>query len=174
MGYDMHFVQRGHDDYFRLNIWGMGTYTQVMFDLGMVYISKSPGGWPEWNRYPDNQEKQGQFEAAHAHVKGGEDLAEDVPADVMATTREYVAQSDEILRHHADGSDVIPSHKFDTNDGWIVTPAEILAALAAYDARPDRDEHVLARLGGADRKAYWDTWIAYLRRAVDRDGFEVW
>jgi hypothetical protein len=173
MGYDMHFVRRGDDDYIRLNVWGMGTYAQLMHELGMVYPSTSRGGWPEWDRYPDDEKKQEQFEAAHEHLEYGVELDAPAPDDVLAAAREYVEAGRVIRVTHPDGGQVIPSHKFGTNDGWIVTPNEIVAALAEYLHR-DGGRIVLDRLGTEDRKAYWDQWIDYLRRAVENDGFEVW
>jgi hypothetical protein len=78
--------------------------------------------------------------------------------------------------HAANEPDTIPIHKLCPNDGWIVTPDEIRAALAAWDARaagastPALDEHTRDTIGGE----YWSEWIAWLRLATDHDGFEVW
>jgi hypothetical protein len=170
MGYDMSFVKSGDNDYFRLNIWGMGRYITLMRELGMVYASSSPGGWPEWKRYPDDEGRQGQFESAQEHLKYGEALEESIPDDVMQAARDHVAAEDEILRHHPAGGRVIPSHKFSSNDGWVVTPDEITAALAVLDARTDTDEIAAYHTEDLD---YWHDWISYLRRAVDAGGFEV-
>lgn len=62
----------------------------------------------------------------------------------------------------------IPAYKFASNDRWLVSPAEITAALAVYDglAQAEQDE-LFGSLGD------WDGWIAFLRRAVDRRGFRV-
>lgn len=67
----------------------------------------------------------------------------------------------------------IPVDKLCSNDGWLVTPAEIRAALASYGTLDPRDEaHILDECQVADPE-YWGRWIDYLRRAADRGGFRV-
>ncbi|GHO60047.1 hypothetical protein KSB_85220 [Ktedonobacter robiniae] len=61
----------------------------------------------------------------------------------------------------------IPAYKFGSNDGWLVTPDELSAALAAYDA---------CIADGVEPPAFtwWGDWINYLRRAASHGGFRVW
>ncbi|MEV4190778.1 hypothetical protein [Streptomyces toxytricini] len=63
----------------------------------------------------------------------------------------------------------IPHYKIgEGNDGWLVTPAEIRAALAAFEAQPDA-----AKAGTMAEEPRWDEWIDYLRRAAEHGGFRV-
>lgn len=55
----------------------------------------------------------------------------------------------------------IPDYKL-TNSYWIVTPTEIRSALARLDGKPTPD------VPG------WDAWIAFLRRAANAGGMQVW
>jgi hypothetical protein len=75
----------------------------------------------------------------------------------------YQRELDAVLSWHGPEVPGIPAHKFGTNDGWIVTPAECEAAvrLAAEHEPPATD---------AD---YWAKWINYLDRASKEGGFEV-
>lgn len=47
MGYDMYQGRDGNGQYFRLNIWGMGEYREVMERHGMVDWSVDPPPDPE-------------------------------------------------------------------------------------------------------------------------------
>ena len=166
-------ADEAHTSYFRLNIWGMARYADAMYRLGMVYISRPPR-WPAWPEFDDDQRDQ-QFTAAYDHLEHDEVLPDDVPADILEAVRAYVEQTTQIRREHPGDGTTIPAHKVDSNDGWVVTPEEIRAALAVHDAHPQRDA-VLAAIIGTDKNAIddWHRWIAYLRRAVDCDGFRVY
>ncbi|MFJ4791718.1 hypothetical protein [Kitasatospora purpeofusca] len=62
----------------------------------------------------------------------------------------------------------IPRHKLATAESWLITPAEITAALAAYHrAEPDR------RAAVAERIDQWTTWIAFLHTAADHGGLRT-
>jgi hypothetical protein len=65
----------------------------------------------------------------------------------------------------------IPRHKFSSNDGWLVTPAQIAAALDIYRSRTA--EEVAAVMEPKDRDI-WGKWIDFLDYAKDRGGFRVW
>jgi hypothetical protein len=63
----------------------------------------------------------------------------------------------------------IPRYKLDRNDGYLVTPAEITAALAAYEAHP---QVAIAELPIGDPT--WSRWIAFLRRAKTLGGLRTY
>lgn len=134
--------------YFRLNNGGMGRYADAMHELGMAHESTSGLDWSESPEYPeddDNDEKIDAYDQAMDKFTG----AHGTPAD----------------------QPTIPLHKFSTNDGWFVTPEEIRAALAAWDARDldDLDEGTRATI----ETDYWGEFIAWLRLAAEHDGFRV-
>ncbi|MFJ8430396.1 hypothetical protein ACIQ9P_03730 [Kitasatospora sp. NPDC094019] len=59
----------------------------------------------------------------------------------------------------------IPRHKLATAEGWLITPAEITAALDAYQRAPFDD---CAATG--DRIDDWQPWIDFLHLAGDHNG----
>jgi hypothetical protein len=65
----------------------------------------------------------------------------------------------------------IPGYKFCSNDGWLVTPAEIRVALALAESSGKAAK--LRKQLGEDAD-YWAAWIKYLQRAEQAEGFRVW
>ncbi|MFD4258207.1 hypothetical protein ACFWR9_11400 [Streptomyces sp. NPDC058534] len=162
MGYDMYIanVPEGEDSgYFRLNIWGMSRYAQIMEQLGMIATDYPLAAWPE---KPDCID----WEDVSA-VRYPEDYEGDMPVKPEAVA--YAKTIDEHRAWHPDPPFGIALHKFGTNDGWLVTPEEIAAALESY--RTHSAEEVKALLGG--NVDHWLKWIAYLERAQRQGGFRV-
>ncbi|WP_128803092.1 MULTISPECIES: hypothetical protein [unclassified Streptomyces] len=62
----------------------------------------------------------------------------------------------------------IPVYKLVNNDGFLVTVAEIGAALATYEAHPSFD---IAEMPVGDPT--WRYWTAFLRRAQTHGGFRT-
>ena len=141
-----------HPGYFRLNNRGMYVYTDVMVEVGMAHQTTSAIAHDEWPKYPDEEGEQ-----------------------EMAA---YEAILTPLLsRHGDDPTPTIPTHKFGSNDGWIVTPEEIRAALDAYEKfqnDPGRDLSALSeQTVQIIATGYWGQWIAYLQRAAEHGGFAV-
>lgn len=138
-------------NHFRLNVWGMSHYRGWMAELGMVFhddVSERPE-WPTWTEAAD---------------------VDDSPEAIA-----YKKAHDEVTRYHGlMDTPGIPVHKFSSNDGWHVLPAEAAAALRAYDlhlnAEPTYVEHVIP----ADGRERWDSWLAFMRNSVSHDGFRVY
>ncbi|MFE9881924.1 hypothetical protein [Streptomyces sp. NPDC005784] len=65
----------------------------------------------------------------------------------------------------------IALYKLSGSHGWLVTPGEIRAALAAYEASRTADPALLSEI--AAEADWWPEWIDYLRRAADQGGFRV-
>lgn len=191
MGYDMYFLDPpdGEDDrdvyekandavstayneleledvptaYFRLNIWGMARCRSAMCDLGMAYDSDTPIDWPE----PATDRIGDLAYELDSHTRHWPDNVTDTE---ITAARAYRDQVEAHLALHPEGGDTIPIHKLRSNDGWIVTPREITAALDSYAAHPG----VWAALeASAVDHTYWGQWIAWLRRAVDYGGIRV-
>lgn len=75
------------------------------------------------------------------------------------------------LRYRA-GSDTgpggIPHYKLCSNDGWLITPAEIAGALEIFDALGDAPPDDVAHV-----RQSWDDWIVFLRAAAEHGGVLV-
>lgn len=89
---------------------------------------------------------------------------------------------DEALSWHGSTTPGIPGHKIaGTNDGWIVTPAEIRAALAILDSTPPEDiRNAIVAILKCDDKSdefqdwteSFSEWLDFLRGAAAYgDGF---
>lgn len=135
---------------FRLNIWGMGRYRQLMDIFGMVHES-SDADVPEWPEYPDD------------------DSDEESPEMKAYDAAALISQG----YHNDAGNPTIPVHKFYSNDGWWITPSECAAAIEAWDKRDpalaftEEQTEMLT-------SDHWGAWITYLRNGIDRDGFQVY
>ncbi|MCX3059581.1 hypothetical protein [Streptomyces beihaiensis] len=167
MGYDM-YIENTPDDavegedtsYFRLNIWGMSQYREIMHQLGMVTMDYQKPNFPE---KPDSID----WEDVSA-IRYPEDYESQQPVKPEAVT--FAKTIDEHLAWHPNPPFGIALHKFASNDGWLVTPEEIAAALETYRTHSGDEVEVIV---GADRLDYWLEWIAYLERARQRGGFRV-
>ena len=141
MGYDMHWQEPPADDlsddgYFRLNIWGMPTCREVMASTGM-------GEWVELP--PEPQCKDFGLTLSEAGFVGTD--------EAMAAYYQAWDELGEVVRRDF-GAIGIPLHKLSSNDGWLVTPAEIAAALEqAPEQASDEDGEALA---------WWPEWIEFL------------
>lgn len=167
MGYDM-YIENTPDgetagdrdtSYFRLNIWGMSRFREFMDQLGMLATDYAHQPWPEkpdsidWDdvsavRYPEDDDQL------------------PVKPDAVA----FAKTIDAHLAWHPDPPFGVAVHKFGSNDGWLVTPQEIAAALESY--RTHSGDEVKA-LVGSDGIDHWLKWIAYLDRAQRCGGFRV-
>lgn len=136
--------------YFRLNIWGMGEARQIMDRAGMLDLHRpeaarwpkdedhgvTPEMWNDWDGEPDDK----------------------TPAELRA----YLAACAVVTDSQRDVPTGIPLHKLGTNDGWLVTPDEIGAALAALG-----DKQL------PDAPQWWAAWVDWLRYAQAHGGFRV-
>ena len=155
MGYDMYYRDgTGHDGdgYFGLNVWGMRWCRDEMACKGMIFDA---GSLPDWPDCPDDFDPYAR--------KYPEDYPDGkLTAEQEARADAYFAQLDEVLSWHGPEMPGIPGHKFSSNDGWIVLPAECEAAVRLAD------DHV-----PAEYPDLWRDWIAFMRRSARHGGFEV-
>jgi len=171
MGYDMWWRRADERDteksYFRLNIWTMSRYLSLMLQLGMVFEDEPCPDWPDTADYGITDEQvwavewPEDFPQVHAAIT----------PEVMGRVRDYRAARDRVLAWHSKEIPGIPLHKFSTNDGWIVLPAECRAAARIWRSAEGGD--ALARSVLGDDLSYWHKWIAFLVGAATHDGFEV-
>ncbi|WP_328902325.1 hypothetical protein OHR86_22560 [Streptomyces sp. NBC_00441] len=135
--------------YFRLNIWGMSVCAQWMDRLGMLTGEAAPE-WPELGAY------------------GLDDWPDGDDNDLSDADRKYLAAQAAVLAHEPQPVTGIPAHKFGSNDGWLVTPAQCAAALAMWEKAPA--EH---RKAVETEREWWPSWIAFLAHSQERGGFRV-
>jgi hypothetical protein len=182
--------------YFRLNIWGMAQYCELMELLGMLNESEPPE-FPDHDFYeipsvtsPEGYEEDDENSAAFKAYKAALDRATNFLSPEPG----------------------IPVAKFGSNDGWLVTPAECESALAIWEAFSTKTkiavrEFAERRFGEgepaetieeqrslqaavlidqtikADQPAVtyvsdpandWDRWLDFFARAQETGGFNVW
>ena len=157
MGYDMYFRGKtyadGDESYFRLSIFSMSRYCQHMAERGMIFDA---GPYPP---FPDggDWDKIDQFRYPEFYQDSAPLTEEEIQA-----AKEHLAATDEVLSWHGPEIPGIPGHKFGSNDGWIVTPAECEAAYRIGKDKP-----------APDGEEKWAQWLDYLHRAAAHGGFEV-
>ncbi|MGW3954618.1 hypothetical protein ACWEKM_27635 [Streptomyces sp. NPDC004752] len=161
-------LQTAHTSYFRLGIHGMGAFRTVMGMLGMLVTGYQTPDFPD---LPDG--------VTWADIDAAEEEPNPEPTDelpIKAAAAVYVKERNAHLSWHPEPAPGIAVHKLGSNDGWLVTPQEIDAALAAYRTHnADEVKTLLAtELGDeGDHTSYWIEWITYLERAKTRGGFKV-
>ncbi|KOG53140.1 hypothetical protein ADK76_28925 [Streptomyces griseoflavus] len=143
-----------HTSYFRLNIWGMGEARSAMETLGML-TQLAPPPTPNPQDYGTTADELWDY--------GLDD--EGAPE----TVRAFRAATQVVVDSSAEHPTGIPAYKFSSNDGWLVTPAEIDAALGWWAVAPRKIQREITT-----QLDWWPEWIRYLRRARDGGGFRVW
>ncbi|MEV7123951.1 hypothetical protein [Kitasatospora griseola] len=155
--------------YYRLNIWGMEEARAAMDRLGMF----TDQDHPEWPRPGDF----GLTEEDLYDLTESLDAKEDPEAEDTATDQEDpLAEAREKFRRAQDAVtdaephpvEGIPWHKLCSNDGWLVTPAQIGAALAKWEAAYEEDRQEVA-----EENDWFPEWIEWLGKAKERGGFRV-
>lgn len=147
--------------YFRLNIWGMRTALDLMEALGMLTDESMPK-WPRPEEYGLTQSP-----ADPDWFEEGPDKAKAERA-LTAAGRRFLADQRAVA--DADhGGPGIAAYKFTSNDGWLVTPREIEAALKAYESAQAEDKAAVTQ-----SDPWWPSWIAYLSFARERGGIRVY
>jgi hypothetical protein len=164
---------------FRLNIGGMGRYHTAMGLLGMLQtrsIDQTPPEWPESDTIGDDD-----WEAVYAEIDNrlialsGGQQATDTTLPVRKTISDYADAMIRKLTWTPTPVTGIYSECFSSNDGWVVSPAQIDAALTTY--RTHTGETVKAALEKAgiseQGRDYWLKWLGFLQYAMNQGGFRV-
>ncbi|QKW22139.1 hypothetical protein HUT16_26450 [Kitasatospora sp. NA04385] len=141
----------GDPDY-RFNVSSMGPAKRTMERLGML-SSEEPPPWPEF----------ADFEVVSA------DFVTASRGEESESMRAFHAAGRAVVDWQAEQPTGIPGYKIGGgNDGWLVTPAEIRAALAALEAQPES-----VKAEAVSQYPRWEEWIDYLQRAATHGGFRV-
>lgn len=189
--------------YFRLNIWGMGKYAQLMSVAGMLTESKeNPWLWPRCEQFDITEDEWYAFEE-----DGGDEAG--LSPETIVKCEKFQDANNEHRRTHG-ATPGIPGHKFGSNDGWVVTSEECAQARAQFArflgssaADVDRAITEYGKLGEDERKelvrpilvarypndpqealdevlsgfaeGYFIEWLGFLGRGErNGNGFEVW
>ncbi len=165
-------MRAAEKSYFRLNISGMSRFAHLMGDLGMAFEDMPQPAWPEAEDFGLTDEQRWAFEDPEEYP------AITLTDEHRAAAEKLRAEEIRVLSFHGMADTPgIPFHKFSTNDGWIVLPAECKAAVAIWarycDEQGGEDKAIASIEGRVYRTAYWLEWIAFLAGAAKHDGFEV-
>jgi hypothetical protein len=131
--------------YFRLNMWGMGVAREAMFRAEMLNVGVDHPPWPKYDPARD-EDHEGELTAEY-----------EAKAAVVTDSQPGIDA----------GNPGIPVYKFGSNDGWLVTPAEIETALTLMpsDYRPEYEGEWIG---------WWTDWVEFLRHCQGHGGFRVW
>lgn len=146
---------KAHPDpgYYRFNVQGMASMVSLMSAAGVLSDEPSPK-FPE--RPAPKDPKHGQL---YDEVMGGNKEARaKLKADELRLIDAYVAEVRKLQKTRSASADKVPAYKFQSNDGWFVSPDEcrLIAramrnfathvtsaqAKAANDASKRRDEQL--------------------------------
>ncbi|UNO42178.1 hypothetical protein [Streptomyces sp. MST-110588] len=159
MGYDIYIQTTdgkpadGDENYFRFAWTAMPRILDAMNDFGMLVELPVPS-YPELSAYGLTEE----------------DLKPGTQPDHATATRiaEYRAAYLAVKDASESEPKGIPAYKLRYDDGFLVTVAEITAALTIYEAQP----HVgIAEMPVGDHT--WRLWVNFLRRAKERGGLRT-
>ena len=143
----------GRGNYFRFAYTALPRTLDAMKNFGMLVELPVPS-YPELSTYG----------------LAGVDLRPGTKYDESTANR--VAEFRTAYRAVKDASETVPTgiprYKIDSNDGFLVTVAEITAALTTYDAHPGV---AIAEMPVGDPT--WGTWIAFLRQAQAHGGLRT-
>lgn len=157
--------------YFRLNMFGMSRYHGLMGHIGMTF--EDPSERPEWPK----PEAYGTDDDALEALESPEYCPDYTWTDeALRAALKFQEDQNKLLSWHGAEIPGIPDHKFSSNDGWIVLPAECEAAVRIWRqfVADEGEEAALAVVAEHVKDTgYWLKWIEYLAGAVRRDGFEV-
>ncbi len=159
--------------YFRLNIFGMGCYRNLMETLGMAFEDDPHPPFPDAEDYGIT------WDDVYAAESPGDHPDHERADSALAAALKVREAADEVLRFHGrTDTPGIPLHKFGSNDGWHVLPAEAEAAVRTWHkfVENEGEEKALTvvREHLGDDVSYWLKWIEYLAGSVRHGGFKVY
>jgi hypothetical protein len=164
-------MQQADRSYFRLNMGGMARFGDVMMHLGMIQGVHQPYPFPDAPENVDNDF----YEQVYA-IK--DDLAAGKSQDTLPASPVALAYAQALyalLSWTPAAPTGMADFKFGSNDGWVVTPAEITAALTTYRQHTgDTVRAALDKAGISEQgQEHWVRWIGYLVYAESHGGFLV-
>lgn len=181
-------MDRRHRSNFRLNIGGMSLFADLMSAFGMLMGRNAEAPpWPDADGLDDNdadaaydlrEERLKDMAVRYGSRTGTDALKDEKPSTetVSKAVSDYADRELFKLLWVPQPVTGIYVDKFSSNDGWVVTPVEIRAALETYRKCPG--ETVARGLGRAGLSEYrvqrWYEWIDFLEYAGEHGGFTVY
>lgn len=144
MGYDMSV--EADQAYFRLNIFGMGTYRDAMEECGMIFWPVSNFDWPKRDDFVSDEAYRAACEEYRDRDFGGV-----IPGHKTCSNDGWLVTPDECRR------------AVEAYNDWI----EEIGA----EYEPEPVPAAIEMDGDVD---YWRQWIDYLEHAANNGGFRVW
>ncbi|WP_413804301.1 hypothetical protein [Streptomyces sp. OE57] len=151
-------MYEAHTSYFRLSIWSMRECRAIMHHFGMLSETTAPPEAPSLEAYGISPDEY------HESLGTSGELPEPI-GRFQEAMNAYLAW----VPAPENG---VAVHKLMSNSGWIVTPEEIRAALAAYEANRGKDPAFLSQL--VEEASWWPQWVGYLTAAANHEGFRVY
>ena len=179
MGYDMYAVE--DNAYFRYNIGGMRGARDLMDRFGML-DHRDHAAWPQPEDFGFDPKDPQAFDAVLRAFLSGDyeaddelELPEGMSEESYDGARGFVDVQEAIVEGELEPVQGIPAYKLGSNDGWLVTPSEIAASLACFEAARTVDPtSALVPAGESpdDELGYFLTFIDFLRHS-QAEGFRV-
>lgn len=161
--YDLYCADGEHDGGFRcFTSPAINRFLRTMDRLGMLDRSAEKATWAA----PDNG-----ADLTEADWWALQETRSDPDVSLSPAAAEYQRQVRLYTDRQAPNPLGIPPYKLRTNDGWLITAAEIRAALLFHaaasteDNSPDLDE---------DEARGWQEWIGWLELSAARGGFRAY
>lgn len=174
---DVHVARRS---YFRLNMSGMSTVCRIMWAIGMTFDDGPEQRYPRAEDFGLTAEQTSS--AKYTDDPDYDEIRMSMTPDQREQAKKYHdAVEAHLTRHDHTDTPGIPDHKFSSNDGWIVLPAECEAAARIWDAwlkenGDDTAREVVAAAFDNDRDDLYDlwlSWVKWVRDAARFGGFTV-
>lgn len=148
MSFDLYCIDSGSESFSRNN-WSWSLLCDGLIEYGAIGVKIPRKDRPEWPERPSGD-----------HFDDNDEPIDDIGRAHAAATEKHLAWKPE-------GETLPPWHKFDSNDGWIVTPAECTAMLDAIAGRgqPESSEGL--------NSTTWPEFIRFLTYCANHEGFEV-
>jgi hypothetical protein len=169
-------LDNAHASYFRFNIWGMSAVCQIMYHIGMLFTDEQLPDWPKAAAFGVDEED------VYALENADDDYYEERRAGMSAETREAAQRCAAAVAAyratHAREIPGIPDHKFSSNDGWHVLPAECAAAVKIYmdwldEVGPEAARNYIESNFSGRGFDRWNEWVAWIGQAAKHGGFKV-
>lgn len=126
--------------YFRFNIWALGPARDALYEAGVIVENEDPGEWPEPSEFGLDEWPDVQWDG-NTQTWVDWDTREPITDEKQLA---FLEKARGVRDHVAEGDATggIPMYKLCTNDGWLVTPGEIVTGLALADRQNEkwRDE----------------------------------